>query len=124
HESHSAAGWPVVHCGPRRQAPPRPDGADANVGEGGDRWLDITSGNRRWAGIPAGSPRRPSARRGAKREVDVARLLVSGEPQSWGPDSPRKDRDVNADIFPKDEYYRNRWKLDLIEDRTPRATNR
>jgi hypothetical protein len=55
---------------------------------------------------------------------DVARLLISGELQSWGPNSPREDQDVNTDIFPKDEYYRNSWKIELIEDRIRRPTNR
>ena len=45
---------------------------------------------------------------------DVASLLVSGPPQTWTPDVPREVRDVNTDIFPKDEYYRNSLKIDLI----------
>lgn len=35
---------------------------------------------------------------------DVAGWLISEKLQSWGPDSPREDRDVNTDIFPKDEF--------------------
>jgi len=41
-------------------------------------------------------------------------------PQTWTPDVPREDQDVNTDIFPKDEYFRNGYKIDLIgDDRTP-----
>jgi spermidine synthase len=51
---------------------------------------------------------------------DITSALISGLPQTWTPDVPREDRDVNTDIFPKDEYYRNGRKIDLIgEDRTP-----
>jgi hypothetical protein len=51
---------------------------------------------------------------------DIASLLVSGRPHTWTPDVLREDRDVNTDIFPKDEYYRNNRKIDLIaEDQTP-----
>jgi hypothetical protein len=51
---------------------------------------------------------------------DVASLMISGLPRTWTPQDPRDDREVNTDIFPKDEYYRNGRKIDLIgEDRTP-----
>jgi hypothetical protein len=44
--------------------------------------------------------------------------LISGLPQTWTPHDAREDRDVNTDIFPKDEYYRNSRKIDLLgEDR-------
>jgi spermidine synthase len=46
----------------------------------------------------------------------VAALLISGLHRIWTPQDPREDRDVNTDIFPKDEYYRNSRKLDLIGD--------
>jgi spermidine synthase len=50
---------------------------------------------------------------------EVASRLTWRLPQTWTPHDPREDRDVNTDIFPKDEYYRNRRKIDLIgEDRT------
>ena len=44
---------------------------------------------------------------------EVAAALISGLPQSWTPSDPRDDRDVNTDMFPKDEYYRNSHKIDL-----------
>jgi hypothetical protein len=34
-QPHTAAGWSVVHCGPRGQAQPRADRADADVDQGG-----------------------------------------------------------------------------------------
>jgi spermidine synthase len=50
----------------------------------------------------------------------IASWRFSGLPQTWTPDVPREDRDVNTDIFPKDEYYRNGRKIDLIgDDPTP-----
>ena len=44
---------------------------------------------------------------------DVVALLISGPEQSWNPGDERDDRDVNTDIFPKDEYYRNGLKVDF-----------
>jgi spermidine synthase len=44
---------------------------------------------------------------------DVAKLLLSGPEQSWNPRDARDDRDVNTDLFPKDEYYWNRLKVDF-----------
>ena len=44
---------------------------------------------------------------------DVVALLLSGPEQSWNPGDERDDRDVNTDIFPKDEYYRNGLKVDF-----------
>jgi spermidine synthase len=44
---------------------------------------------------------------------DVAELLLFGPEQSWNPSDARDDRDVNTDLFPKDEYYWNRLKLDV-----------
>jgi predicted membrane-bound spermidine synthase len=44
---------------------------------------------------------------------DVATLLLSGPEQSWNPGDARDDRDVNTDLFPKDEYYWNRLKVDF-----------
>jgi spermidine synthase len=35
---------------------------------------------------------------------DVATSLLSGPEQSWNPGDARDDRDVNTDLFPKDEY--------------------
>jgi hypothetical protein len=53
----------------------------------------------------------------------VAAQLISGLPQSWTPSNPREDRDVNTDIFPKDEYYRNSHKVDLIGDDRTRTSD-
>jgi hypothetical protein len=39
---------------------------------------------------------------------DVAAWLLYGPEQGWNPWDPRHDRDVNTDLFPKDEYYLNR----------------
>jgi spermidine synthase len=44
---------------------------------------------------------------------DIATLLLSGPEQSWNPGDARDDRDVNTDLFPKDEYYLNRLKVDV-----------
>jgi spermidine synthase len=50
---------------------------------------------------------------------EVAAKLTSGVAQTWTPHTPRDDRDVNSDAFPKDEYYWNSYKIELIgEDRT------
>jgi spermidine synthase len=49
------------------------------------------------------------------RQNDVFAMLVSGPQRNWTPDSERDNRDVNTDLFPKDEYYRNRLKIDLTE---------
>jgi hypothetical protein len=48
---------------------------------------------------------------------DIAAMLLSGPERSWTPKDDRDDRDVNTDIFPKDEYYRNGVKVDIA---TPR----
>src|SRR5262249_1417343 len=44
----------------------------------------------------------------------VVALLISGRPRTWAADDAREDLDVNTDLFPKDEYYRNSRKIDLI----------
>jgi spermidine synthase len=61
----------------------------------------------------AGPPGEYIASMGWNRN-DITSALISGLPQTWTPDVPREDRDVNTDIFPKDEYYRNDRKIDLI----------
>ena len=43
------AGWAVVHRGPRRQARPRTDRSDADLGESGDRCVDRRRRHRRLA---------------------------------------------------------------------------
>jgi site-specific recombinase XerD len=45
-QAHPAAGRALVHRGSDREARPGPDGADANLGEGSDRRLDIRRQNR------------------------------------------------------------------------------
>jgi hypothetical protein len=60
----------------------------------------------------AGSAGDYLARMGWDRN-DVAALLLSGPEQRWNPMDERDDEDVNTDLFPKDEYYRNRLKIDL-----------
>lgn len=38
--------------------------------------------------------------------------MLAAPVRVWGPGDPRP-ADVNTDLFPKDEYFLNRWKLDL-----------
>lgn len=45
---------------------------------------------------------------------EVAPALVAGSTQSWSPGEPRDDRDVNTDLFPKDEYHWIGRKIDLL----------
>jgi spermidine synthase len=45
---------------------------------------------------------------------DVAALLLDKRSQTWTPTDPREQGEVNTDLFPKDEYYRNSIKIDLI----------
>jgi hypothetical protein len=52
---------------------------------------------------------------------DVLALLTSGPQRSWTPIDQRDDRDVNTDLFPKDEYYLNRLKIDVIEQSRTRS---
>jgi spermidine synthase len=42
---------------------------------------------------------------------EMLKALENAQIHSWGPNDPRADHDVNTDLFPKDEYYRNEWKL-------------
>jgi hypothetical protein len=52
---------------------------------------------------------------------DVFEALISEPQQSWTPNDARDDRDVNTDMFPKDEYYRNRFKIDIIDAEQTRS---
>jgi len=45
---------------------------------------------------------------------DVAAWLLSGPEGGWSPNDIRYSLDVNTDTFPKDEYYRNRLKIDFL----------
>ena len=55
---------------------------------------------------------------------EVASALISGVPQSWTPSDPRDDRDINTDMFPKDEYNRNSRKIDLIGEASNHSSAR
>ena len=44
---------------------------------------------------------------------EIAETLLNQPVEIWAPDDPRP-ADVNADLFPKDEYYRNPLKIDLL----------
>ena len=56
------------------------------------------------------------ARMGWDRD-EVASALTAGPTQSWSPGDSRNDRDVNTDMFPKDEYHWISRKIDLIGDK-------
>ena len=90
-QTHPAARWPVVHRGPRWQARPSADGADADVGQGCYRCVGGGCRDRRWSSIPFREPRRrssgdrpfrkgsltvdPSLRRGRRRTRNCAPRL-------------------------------------------------
>jgi spermidine synthase len=44
----------------------------------------------------------------------MAKALANPEVRLWGPNDPRPDHDINTDLFPKDEYYRNGWRLQIL----------
>ena len=46
---------------------------------------------------------------------EVLSSLMRGPRQIWMPNDERDDKDINTDLFPKDEYYRNRMKIDVID---------
>jgi spermidine synthase len=61
-------------------------------------------------------PARQYLRRMGWNPDEVAAALISGSVQSWSPGEPRDDRDVNTDMFPKDEYHWISRKIDLLGD--------
>ena len=75
----------------------------------------IEFGDRRLAKALAGPAGEYLTRMGWKLD-EVAPVLTEGSIQSWRPGDPRDDRDVNTDMFPKDEYYWINRKIDLIGD--------
>ena len=70
--AYSATGWPLVHRRPRGQAWPHPHGADAGLGENGDRCLDLRSHRRRWSSFSTSASGRPNLRRTVGREGGLA----------------------------------------------------
>jgi spermidine synthase len=52
---------------------------------------------------------------------DVLAWLMSGSRRVWTPDDIRDDRDVNTDLFPKDEYYLNHLKIEVIDPDASRS---
>jgi Phage integrase, N-terminal SAM-like domain len=70
-EAYSAAGRPLVHRGPPREARPRAHHSDADLGESRDRFVDLGGWFGRGPRIAAGEPHGPS--KGANvREGSVA----------------------------------------------------
>jgi integrase len=67
-----AARWPLVHRGPRWQARPSADCADADVGQGGDRFMGHTRRDYRRPGVPLLEPGRRSQGDRSFREGDLA----------------------------------------------------
>jgi hypothetical protein len=55
----------------------------------------------------------PALEAASWRAWELRNLLLQSSVQVWGPGDPRPG-DVNTDLFPKDEYFLNRWKLDLL----------
>jgi spermidine synthase len=67
------------------------------------------------------------------KDVELRKYLAAGQwnPESifnrltekpertWGPDDARTDRDVNTDLFPKDEYFLNRRKRSVFGSGKP-----
>jgi hypothetical protein len=74
--AHPAEGWPLVHCRSSREAWTRRHGADADLGEGGDRCVDCGRRDYRWSGIPSREPRGPSPGSSVEREGCLA--VVTG----------------------------------------------
>jgi spermidine synthase len=78
----------------------------------------IAFSHDRLAGELAGPAGEYLTRMGWNRNA-VAAWLLSGIERSWTPKGERENWDVNTDMFPKDEYYWNRVKIDLVDaDRT------
>jgi hypothetical protein len=71
-EPHPTEGRALVHRGPRRQARPGPNGADADLGEGRDRCVDFRGGHNRGSRFPGRESRRPSQDRRTQRESRLA----------------------------------------------------
>jgi hypothetical protein len=69
---------------------------------GSDSPIDL--GDRRLGTALGGAAGEYLTRMGWKRD-EVATALTTGTIQSWSPGDPRNDRDVNTDMFPKDEYH-------------------
>ena len=44
--------------------------------------------------------------------------LTRKAPRVWGPGDPRTDSDVNTDLFPKDEYFLNRFRPSYVDPTT------
>ena len=45
---------------------------------------------------------------------DMIAWLKEKPIERWGPNDKRDDKDVNTDLFPKDEFYLNAKKVDLL----------
>lgn len=75
----------------------------------------INVGDQRISTAMAGHAGEYLTRMGWNRD-EVAPALTAGSMQSWSPGDPRNDRDVNTDMFPKDEYHWISRKIDLIGD--------
>ena len=105
--AHPAAGRPMVHRGPRRQAWARPDGSDADLGQGGERCVGRGRRRHRWPRVPRGGSRRPSAAVGLSEKV-VWQLLQQYAAAMGAPGIAPHDlrRYAESRIMP------NRW-LDL-----------
>jgi len=71
-QAHPAAGWPLVHCGSGREARQGPDGAHADVGESGDRYLDECRRRDGRLRVPVHQPRRPGAGQRPVRKGSLA----------------------------------------------------
>lgn len=41
-------------------------------------------------------------------------LLTEIPERVWRPEDPRTDKDMNTDLFPKDEYFLNQWKVSIL----------
>jgi spermidine synthase len=55
----------------------------------------------------------PAMEAASWRAAELRNLLLEAPVEVWGPRDPRPG-EVNTDLFPKDEYFLNRWKLDLL----------
>jgi spermidine synthase len=75
----------------------------------------ITIADQRLATAMEGPAGEYLTRMGWNRD-EVGPALTSGSVQSWNSGEPRNDRDVNTDMFPKDEYHWISRKIDLIGD--------
>ena len=82
-----AARRTLVHRRSRREARTRPDGADADVGEGGDRRMDVAGRRCRRPRIPPGESRGRRHRRTPGREGRLADASSDMRPRSAFPAS-------------------------------------